>query len=142
MTDPPVVEPAYTEIRQGLGRPFSLSCRVLRAHPSRVLKYEWKLGTRLLTKGQFNNQDETEYHVKALNREGYGAYTCDITNEAGAGRCTFLVTGKAYAPEFFYDTYSALWQNKPRVYNFNLLWTQMNPNAVDRIVAYRIAMKQ
>ncbi|XP_051502933.1 MAM domain-containing glycosylphosphatidylinositol anchor protein 2-like [Myxocyprinus asiaticus] len=139
---PPAVEPAYTEIRQGLGRPFSLSCRVLRAHPSRVLKYEWKLGTRLLTMGQFDNRDETEYHVRSLNREGYGAYTCDITNEAGAGRCTFLVTGKAYAPEFYYDTYSALWQNKPRVYGFKLQWTQMNPNAVDRIVAYRLGIKQ
>lgn len=92
-SDPPAVEPVYTEIRQGLGRPFSLSCRVLRAHPSRVLTYEWKLGTRLLTTGKFDTRDETEYHVRALNREGYGAYTCDITNEAGAGRCTFLVTG-------------------------------------------------
>ncbi|XP_052001082.1 MAM domain-containing glycosylphosphatidylinositol anchor protein 2 isoform X2 [Xyrauchen texanus] len=139
---PPAVEPVYTEIRQGLGRQFSLSCMVLRAHPSRVLKYEWKLGTRLLTVGQFDNRDETEYHVRSLNREGYGAYTCDITNEAGAGRCTFLVTGKAYAPEFYYDTYSALWQNKPRVYGFKLQWTQMNPNAVDRIMAYRLGIKQ
>ncbi|XP_059376439.1 MAM domain-containing glycosylphosphatidylinositol anchor protein 2-like isoform X2 [Carassius carassius] len=139
---PPAVEPVYTEIRQGLGRPFSLSCRVLRAHPSKVLDYEWKLGTRLLTVGQLHTRDETEYHVRALNREGYGAYTCDIKNEAGAGRCTFLVTGKAYAPEFYYDTYSALWQNKPRVYGFKLQWTQMNPNAVDRIMAYRIGIKQ
>ncbi|KAK9959939.1 hypothetical protein ABG768_010029 [Culter alburnus] len=139
---PPAVEPVYTEIRQGLGRPFSLSCRVLRAHPSRVLTYEWKLGTRLLTTGKFDTRDETEYHVRALNREGYGAYTCDITNEAGAGRCTFLVTGKAYPPEFYYDTYSALWQNKPRVYGFKLQWTQMNPNAVDRIMAYRLGIKQ
>ncbi|KAK7142254.1 hypothetical protein R3I94_011819 [Phoxinus phoxinus] len=139
---PPAVEPVYTEIRQGLGRPFSLSCRVLRAHPSRVLTYEWKLGTRLLTTGKFDTRDETEYHVKSLNREGYGAYTCDITNEAGAGRCTFLVTGKAFAPEFYYDTYSALWQNKPRVYGFKLQWTQMNPNAVDHIMAYRLGIKQ
>ncbi|KAI4902183.1 hypothetical protein NFI96_008259 [Prochilodus magdalenae] len=173
-TYPPAVEPVYTEIRQGLGRAFSLSCRVLRAHPSRVLKYEWKLGTRLLTVGQFDTRDETEYHVRALNREGYGAYTCDITNEAGAGRCTFLITelaspktlaqpdslfsvdsmlrdgwhvanpgsGKAFAPEFYYDTYSALWQNKPNVYGFKLQWTQMNPNAVDRIMAYRLGIKQ
>ncbi|XP_028832580.1 MAM domain-containing glycosylphosphatidylinositol anchor protein 2 [Denticeps clupeoides] len=139
---PPVVEPVYTEIRQALGRAFSLTCSVLRAHPSRVLKYEWKLGTRLLTVGQFDTRDETEYHVRALNREGFGEYTCDITNEAGAGRCTFLVTGKAYPPEFYYDTYTALWQNKPRVYGFKLQWTQMNPNAVDRIMAYRLGIKQ
>uniref|UniRef100_A0A3B4ZX85 MAM domain-containing glycosylphosphatidylinositol anchor protein 2-like n=1 Tax=Stegastes partitus TaxID=144197 RepID=A0A3B4ZX85_9TELE len=140
---PPVVEPAYTEIRQALGRAFSLTCHLLRAHPARLLRYEWKLGTRLLTVGQFSDQkDDTNYHVRALNREGYGEYTCDITNEAGAGRCTFLVTGKAYAPEFYYDTYSALWQNRPRVYGFKLQWTQMEPNAVDRILAYRLGIRQ
>lgn len=51
-------------------------------------------------------------------------------------------SGKAYPPEFYYDTYSALWQNKPRVYGFKLQWTQMNPNAVDRIMAYRLGIKQ
>ncbi|KAF1375262.1 hypothetical protein PFLUV_G00237750 [Perca fluviatilis] len=136
-------EPGFTEIRQALGRAFSLSCRLLRAHPARLLRYEWKLGSRLLTVGQFaDDRDDTSYLVKALNREGYGEYTCDITNEAGAGRCTFLVTGKAYAPEFYYDTYSALWQNKPRVYGFKLQWTQMEPNAVDRILAYRLGIRQ
>lgn len=52
------------------------------------------------------------------------------------------VSGKAYVPEFYYDTYSALWQNKPRVYGFKLQWTQMNPGAVDRIMAYRLGIKQ
>uniref|UniRef100_A0A674CHE3 MAM domain containing glycosylphosphatidylinositol anchor 2 n=1 Tax=Salmo trutta TaxID=8032 RepID=A0A674CHE3_SALTR len=139
---PPVVEPVFTEIRQGLGRAFTLNCRVLRAHPSKVLKYEWKLGTRLLTMGQFDQRDETDYNVRALNREGYGEYTCEVTNEAGVGACRFLVTGRAYAPEFYYDTYSALWQNRPRVYGFKLQWTQQNPLSVDRIVAYRLGMKQ
>lgn len=56
--------------------------------------------------------------------------------------CICFVSGKAYAPEFYYDSYSALWQNKPRVYGFKLQWTQMNPNAVDRIMAYRLGIKQ
>ena len=95
VTDPPTVEPVFTEIRQALGRAFGLTCRLLEAHPARLLQYEWKLGSRLLTVGQFiDERHETSYHVKALNREGYGKYTCDITNEAGAGRCTFLVTGE------------------------------------------------
>ncbi|KAJ8274872.1 hypothetical protein COCON_G00094970 [Conger conger] len=123
-------------------RSFAMSCRVLRAHPSRVLKYEWKLGSRPLNAGQFDLQDETEFNIRSLSREGYGEYTCDIINEAGAGRCTFLVTGKAYPPEFFYDTYSPLWQNRPRVYGYKLQWTQMNPGAVDRIVAYRLGIRQ
>ena len=102
MADPPTVEPVYTEVRQGLGRAFLLTCRLLRAHPARDLKYEWKLGTRLLTVGTFNDQrDDTDYQVRSLNREGYGEYTCDITNEAGAGRCTFLVTGKRRVTQSF-----------------------------------------
>ncbi|XP_026196154.1 MAM domain-containing glycosylphosphatidylinositol anchor protein 2 isoform X2 [Anabas testudineus] len=140
---PPVVEPVYTEIRQALSRAFVLTCHLLRAHPARLLRYEWKLGSRLLTVGQLSEQQgDTEYQVRALNREGYGEYTCDITNEAGAGRCTFLVTGKANAPEFYYDTYGALWQNRPTVYGFKLQWTQMDPNAVDRILAYRLSFRQ
>uniref|UniRef100_A0A8D3C1A8 MAM domain containing glycosylphosphatidylinositol anchor 2a n=1 Tax=Scophthalmus maximus TaxID=52904 RepID=A0A8D3C1A8_SCOMX len=140
---PPTVEPVYTEVRQALGRAFSLTCRLLRAHPARLLRYEWKLGSRLLTVGEFSDQkDDTSYLVRALNREGYGEYTCDITNDAGAGRCTFLVTGKAYAPEFYHDTFSALWQNRPRVYGFKLQWTQMEPGAVDRILAYRLGIRQ
>lgn len=54
----------------------------------------------------------------------------------------FVSPGKAYAPEFYYDTYNPLWQNRPRVYGFKLQWTQMNPNAVDRIVAYRLGLRQ
>lgn len=92
--DPPAVEPVSLEVRQGLSRPVPMTCRVLRAHPSRVLRYEWRLGSRLLHAGHFDTSDETEYSVRSLSRDGYGEYTCDIINEAGAGRCTFLVTGK------------------------------------------------
>ncbi|XP_019734586.1 MAM domain-containing glycosylphosphatidylinositol anchor protein 2 isoform X2 [Hippocampus comes] len=140
---PPAVEPTFSEVRQALGRAFSLTCRLLRAHPARLLRYEWKLGSRLLTVGQFDERrDETHYQVRALNREGYGEYTCDISNEAGAGRCTFLVTGKAFPPEFYYDTPGALWQNRPRTYGFTLQWTQMEPAGVDRILAYRLGIRQ
>ncbi|XP_077476478.1 MAM domain-containing glycosylphosphatidylinositol anchor protein 2 [Stigmatopora argus] len=140
---PPVVEPAFSEVRQALGRAFGLTCRLLRAHPARRLRYEWKLGSRLLTVGQLDERrDDTHYQVRALNREGYGEYTCDISNEAGAGRCTFLVTGKAYPPEFYYDTRGALWQNRPRSYGFKLQWTQMEPGAVDRVLAYRLGRRQ
>uniref|UniRef100_A0A3B5L890 Ig-like domain-containing protein n=1 Tax=Xiphophorus couchianus TaxID=32473 RepID=A0A3B5L890_9TELE len=90
----PTVKPVYTEVRQALGRAFSLTCNLLEAYPAHHLQYEWKLGSRLLTVGQFSDQShDTSYHVKALNREGYGEYTCDITNKAGTGRCTFLLTG-------------------------------------------------
>lgn len=73
-----------------------MTCRVLRAHPSRVLRFEWLLSNRLLHAGAFDAQrDETEYTVRNLNRDGLGEYTCNVINEAGAGKCTFLVTGEA-----------------------------------------------
>lgn len=50
--------------------------------------------------------------------------------------------GKAYAPEFYYDARSALWQNRARAYGFKLQWTQMEPGAVDRILAYRLGFRQ
>uniref|UniRef100_A0A8C5BKY7 MAM domain containing glycosylphosphatidylinositol anchor 2 n=1 Tax=Gadus morhua TaxID=8049 RepID=A0A8C5BKY7_GADMO len=140
---PPTVEPAFLEMRQGLNRPVVMTCRVLRAHPSRVLRFEWLLSNRLLHAGAFTeHKDETEYTIRSLNRDGWGEYTCNVINEAGTGKCTFHVTGKPYPPEFYYDTYSPLWQNRPRVYGFKLQWTQMNPNTVDRIVAYRLGIRQ
>ncbi|XP_032763737.1 MAM domain-containing glycosylphosphatidylinositol anchor protein 2 isoform X2 [Rattus rattus] len=141
-TDPPAVEPAFLEIRQGQDRSVTMSCRVLRAYPIRVLTYEWRLGNKLLRTGQFDSQEYTEYPLKSLSNENYGVYNCSIINEAGAGRCSFLVTGKAYAPEFYYDTYNPVWQNRHRVYSYSLQWTQMNPDAVDRIVAYRLGIRQ
>ncbi|XP_069883598.1 MAM domain-containing glycosylphosphatidylinositol anchor protein 2 isoform X3 [Dipodomys merriami] len=141
-TDPPAVEPAFLEIRQGQDRSVTMSCRVLRAYPIRVLTYEWRLGNKLLRTGQFDSQEYTEYPVKSLSNEHYGVYNCSIINEAGAGRCSFLITGKAYAPEFYYDTYNPVWQNRHRVYSYSLQWTQMNPDAVDRIVAYRLGIRQ
>ncbi|XP_039245228.1 MAM domain-containing glycosylphosphatidylinositol anchor protein 2-like [Pipra filicauda] len=90
---PPAVEPTFLEIRQGQGRSVTMSCRVLRAYPTRVLTYEWRLGTKLLRTGQFDVQDSTDYTVGSLARDTYGLYNCNIINEAGAGRCSFLVTG-------------------------------------------------
>lgn len=52
------------------------------------------------------------------------------------------VSGKAYAPEFYYDARGALWQNRARAYGFKLQWTQMEPGAVDRILAYRLGFRQ
>uniref|UniRef100_A0A8C5PJ00 MAM domain containing glycosylphosphatidylinositol anchor 2 n=1 Tax=Leptobrachium leishanense TaxID=445787 RepID=A0A8C5PJ00_9ANUR len=139
---PPAVEPMFLEIRQGLGQSVTMNCRVLRAYPTRVLTYEWRLGNRLIEKGQFDSQDYTELTVTIQAKDHYGIYNCSISNEAGSGRCSFLLTGKAYPPEFYYDTYNPLWQNKARIYSYSLQWTQMNPDAVDRILAYRLGLKQ
>ncbi|XP_072347129.1 MAM domain-containing glycosylphosphatidylinositol anchor protein 2 isoform X2 [Scyliorhinus torazame] len=139
---PPSVEPTFLEIRQGQGRSITMTCRVLKAYPTRVLTFEWKLGNKILLTGRFESQDYTQIRVDNLSKDSYGVYNCSIINEAGAGTCSFLVTGKAYPPEFYYDTTNPLWQNRARVYSYMLQWTQMNPNAVDRILAYRLGIRQ
>ncbi|XP_038632257.1 MAM domain-containing glycosylphosphatidylinositol anchor protein 2 isoform X2 [Scyliorhinus canicula] len=139
---PPSVEPTFLEIRQGQGRSITMTCRVLKAYPTRVLTFEWKLGNKILLTGRFESQDYTQIRVDNLSKDSYGVYNCSIINEAGAGTCSFLVTGKAYPPEFYYDTPNPLWQNRARVYSYMLQWTQMNPNAVDRILAYRLGIRQ
>ncbi|XP_048340653.1 MAM domain-containing glycosylphosphatidylinositol anchor protein 2-like [Sphaerodactylus townsendi] len=88
-SDPPAVEPTFLEIRQGQGRSVTMSCRVLRAYPTRVLTFEWRLGNKLLRTGQFDAQDSTEYIIRSLSRDSYGVYNCNIINEAGAGRPPF-----------------------------------------------------
>uniref|UniRef100_A0ACB8G723 Uncharacterized protein n=1 Tax=Sphaerodactylus townsendi TaxID=933632 RepID=A0ACB8G723_9SAUR len=85
--NPPAVEPTFLEIRQGQGRSVTMSCRVLRAYPTRVLTFEWRLGNKLLRTGQFDAQDSTEYIIRSLSRDSYGVYNCNIINEAGAGSC-------------------------------------------------------
>lgn len=137
-SDPPTVEPVYMEMRQGLGRPVVMTCRVLRAHPSRVLRFEWLLSNRLLHAGAFDAQrDETEYTIRSLNRDGWGEYTCNVINEAGAGKCTFQVTGKESAsfqsffmelscsPSPLCDTYLLFLHIILSWYCFSLVWKQL-----------------
>ncbi|KAL8168550.1 UNVERIFIED_CONTAM: MAM domain-containing glycosylphosphatidylinositol anchor protein 2 [Gekko kuhli] len=76
-----------------------MSCRVLRAYPTRVLTFEWRLGNKLLRTGQFDAQDSTEYTIRSLSRDSYGVYNCNVINEAGAGRCSFLVTAWRRSPD-------------------------------------------
>ncbi|XP_005047951.2 PREDICTED: MAM domain-containing glycosylphosphatidylinositol anchor protein 2 [Ficedula albicollis] len=196
---PPAVEPAFLELRQGQGRAVTMSCRVLRAFPTRVLSYEWRLGGRLLRSGHFDLQDSTDWNIWMA---AVGSQPLDFGNEGwlqwdlspwilgmrgdssgalGSGNAQLKLfpddfplfsprdgsswlaellpgcsaipwlpvslmpscpAGKAYAPEFYYDTYNPLWQNRPRVYSYSLQWTQMNPGAVDRILAYRLGIRQ
>ncbi|KAG1941789.1 MAM domain-containing glycosylphosphatidylinositol anchor protein [Pimephales promelas] len=77
-----------------------------------------------------------------------GSYRCQTSQFNGfnvkprEAVVELIVQWKAFAPEFYYDTYSPLWQNRPRVYGYKLQWTQMSPGAVDRIMAYRLGIRQ
>ncbi|XP_060117356.1 MAM domain-containing glycosylphosphatidylinositol anchor protein 2 [Heteronotia binoei] len=119
---PPAVEPTFLEIRQGQGRSVTMSCRVLRAYPTRVLTFEWRLGNKLLRTGQFDAQDSTEYTIRSLSRDSYGVYNCNVINEAGAGRCSFLVTGELSLEMLFLTAASGGVGNQTQFSEIRELW--------------------
>ncbi|XP_041514180.1 MAM domain-containing glycosylphosphatidylinositol anchor protein 2 isoform X2 [Microtus oregoni] len=96
---------------------------------------------------QMESYDGT-LRIVNVSREMSGMYKCQTSQYNGfnvkprEALVQLIVQWKAYAPEFYYDTYNPVWQNRHRVYSYSLQWTQMNPDAVDRIVAYRLGIRQ
>lgn len=120
----------------------------------RELTLSQTIGTKLLKKCvEANNSKMSfweKYQRQRLEAQGQRAVADGLPNWLPHHPLVSLFppffspspTGKAYAPEFYYDTYNPLWQNRPRVYSYSLQWTQMNPDAVDRILAYRLGIRQ
>nr|XP_032820943.1 MAM domain-containing glycosylphosphatidylinositol anchor protein 2-like isoform X1 [Petromyzon marinus]XP_032820944.1 MAM domain-containing glycosylphosphatidylinositol anchor protein 2-like isoform X1 [Petromyzon marinus]XP_032820945.1 MAM domain-containing glycosylphosphatidylinositol anchor protein 2-like isoform X1 [Petromyzon marinus] len=133
---PPQVEPVASEIRQALGRRVSMRCAVLRALPARPLEYEWRRGGPVLRSGLVESLD-----IASLSAGDYGSYTCTVTNEAGSSRCLFNVTGRAYAPEFYYNRSHPI-RTVGGMYAYQLEWTQALPEAVDRVKTYKLEYRQ
>ncbi|XP_078458563.1 MAM domain-containing glycosylphosphatidylinositol anchor protein 2-like [Lampetra planeri] len=138
---PPQVDPPHSEVRQALGRSVSLRCSVLRASPARPLLHEWLLGDRVLTSGRLETPGEP-WDIERLSRSSYGTYNFTVLNEAGAASCLFTLTGRAYPPEFFFDTASPVRSTRGDTYSYELQWTQMNPDAVDQVTSYKLEYRQ
>uniref|UniRef100_A0A8C4QZJ9 MAM domain containing glycosylphosphatidylinositol anchor 1 n=1 Tax=Eptatretus burgeri TaxID=7764 RepID=A0A8C4QZJ9_EPTBU len=139
---PPPVFPQTLELRQALGRSVSLRCNVERGKGWRPLRYEWRLDGSLLSSARYDAADPNLYEIEKLSNRDYGVYNCSVSNEAGTSSCIFSVNGRAYAPEFYYDTVNPVRSVKPNVYSFLLQWTQKEPEAVDRVTSYRLQYKQ
>ncbi|XP_029821142.1 MAM domain-containing glycosylphosphatidylinositol anchor protein 2, partial [Manacus vitellinus] len=136
------------------------------ANSNPPVRYSWRRGQEVLLQGSdkgveiyepfFTQDSELATAVGAKGRGDRGHHPAQtlphipLGSHPSKGHTRFpcapnrfpAFSGKAYAPEFYYDTYNPLWQNRPRVYSYSLQWTQMNPNAVDRILAYRLGIRQ
>ncbi|XP_069656489.1 MAM domain-containing glycosylphosphatidylinositol anchor protein 1 isoform X3 [Haliaeetus albicilla] len=140
---PPMVEPAFQDVRQGVGRSVTLRCTMLKGSPMKVATSVWRFNGTLLAQPLSEQQDYSELKVDSISRETSGSYECSISNDVGVSTCLFQVSAKAYSPEFYYDTPNpTLSQKQSKNYSYVLQWTQKEPDAVDPILKYRLEVRQ
>ncbi|XP_014733539.1 PREDICTED: MAM domain-containing glycosylphosphatidylinositol anchor protein 1 [Sturnus vulgaris] len=140
---PPVVEPAFQDVRQGMGHSVTLRCTMLKGSPMKVATSVWRFNGSLLAQPLAEQQDYSELKVDSVSRETSGTYECSISNDVGVSACLFQVSAKAYSPEFYYDTPNpTLSQKQSKNYSYVLQWTQKEPDAVDPILKYRLEVRQ
>ncbi|XP_063774936.1 LOW QUALITY PROTEIN: MAM domain-containing glycosylphosphatidylinositol anchor protein 1 [Pseudophryne corroboree] len=138
----PVVEPKFMDIRQAVQRNVTLRCNMLKGSPVKVATAVWRFNRSLLSTPPIEQQEYSEYKISSMSRETSGTYECTISNDVGSDACVFQVTGKAYSPEFYYDTQDPIETNKQfKNYSYLVQWTQKEPQAVDPVTSYRLELK-
>ncbi|XP_030055109.1 MAM domain-containing glycosylphosphatidylinositol anchor protein 1 [Microcaecilia unicolor] len=140
---PPVVEPTLEDIRQGLGRSVVMRCTMLKGSPMKVATAIWRFNKNLLTVPLLEQLEYSELKIDSLSREASGTYECSISNHVGSSTCVFQVSGRAYSPEFYFDTPNPVKaQKQSKNYSYVLQWTQREPDAVDPVTSYRLDIQQ
>lgn len=138
----PVVEPKFQDIRLPMKRSITLRCNMLKGSPVKVATAVWRFNRNLLSVPSLEQQEFSEYKINSTSRESSGAYECTISNDVGSDSCVFQVTGKAYNPEFYYDTPNPIESYKQfKNYSYLIQWTQKEPGAVDPILHYKLELK-
>ncbi|XP_075060547.1 MAM domain-containing glycosylphosphatidylinositol anchor protein 1 isoform X2 [Mixophyes fleayi] len=138
----PVVEPKFLDIRQAIRRNITLRCNMLKGSPVKVASAVWRFNRSLLSTPPIEQQEYSEYRISSMSKETSGTYECTISNDVGSDACVFQVTGKAFNPEFYYDTPSPIETNKQyKNYSYLLQWTQKEPQAVDPVTGYKLELK-
>ena len=90
-----MVEPAFQDVRQGVGRSVTLRCTMLKGSPMKVATSVWRLNGTLLAQPLTEQQDYSELKVDSVSRETSGSYECSISNDVGVSTCLFQVSGKS-----------------------------------------------
>ncbi|KAM3930665.1 MAM domain-containing glycosylphosphatidylinositol anchor protein 1 isoform 2-T2 [Leptodactylus fuscus] len=138
----PVVEPKFQDIRLPMKRSITLRCNMLKGSPVKVATAVWRFNRNLLSVPPIEQQEYSEYKINSTSRETSGTYECTISNDVGSDSCVFQVTGKAYNPEFYYDTLNLIESNKQsKNYSYLIQWTQKEPGAVDAVLHYKLEIK-
>ncbi|XP_060704054.1 MAM domain-containing glycosylphosphatidylinositol anchor protein 1-like [Hemiscyllium ocellatum] len=139
---PPTVEPQYDDVRQRLGGAVTLSCKMVSGNPLQVTSVTWTFNGNPLETPASDPQLESVRQINRLIAKQYGIYRCVLSNDIGSGTCLFNLSGRAYPPEFYYDTPNPVRIQKPNLYLFILQWTQRLPYAVGNVLQYRLHIQQ
>ncbi|XP_053315805.1 MAM domain-containing glycosylphosphatidylinositol anchor protein 1 [Spea bombifrons] len=140
---PPVVEPKFQDIRQAMWSAFTMRCNMLKGSPVKVATAVWRFNRSLMSVPPLEQQEYSELKINSLKRETSGTYECSISNDVGSDACIFQVTGKAYSPEFYFDTPNPIKSYKPsKNYSYLIQWTQKEPGAVDPVTHYKVEVRQ
>lgn len=97
---PPVVEPAFQDVRQGMGRSVTLRCTMLKGSPMKVATSVWRFNGTLLAQPPAEQQDYSELKVDSVSRETSGSYECSISNDVGVSACLFQVSGESQSTQW------------------------------------------
>ncbi|XP_048477146.1 MAM domain-containing glycosylphosphatidylinositol anchor protein 1-like [Rhincodon typus] len=139
---PPTVEPLYEDVRQKLGGTVTLSCKMVSGNPLRVTSVTWTFNGNRLETPPAEPQLESMRQINQLTAKQYGTYQCILANDVSSGTCLFNLSGRAYPPEFYYDTPNPVRIQKPNLYLFILQWTQKLPYAVGNVLEYKLLIQQ
>ncbi|XP_040286715.1 MAM domain-containing glycosylphosphatidylinositol anchor protein 1 isoform X3 [Bufo bufo] len=138
----PVVEPKFQDLRLPMKRSVTLRCNMLKGSPVKVATAVWRFERSLLSVPPIEQQEFSEYKINSTRRETSGTYECTISNDVGSDSCVFQVTGRAYNPEFYYDTPKPIESFKQfKNYSYLIQWTQKEPGAVDPVLHYKLELK-
>uniref|UniRef100_A0A8C5MNR5 MAM domain containing glycosylphosphatidylinositol anchor 1 n=1 Tax=Leptobrachium leishanense TaxID=445787 RepID=A0A8C5MNR5_9ANUR len=141
---PPVVEPKFQDIRLAMRTNITMRCNMLKGSPAKVATAVWRFNQKLVNDGVSQQQQEySELKVVNLTQQISGTYECSISNDIGVDACSFQVTGKAYSPEFYFDTVNPVKSYRQfKNYSYLIQWTQKEPDAVDPVTHYRLEIRQ
>ncbi|XP_073527794.1 MAM domain-containing glycosylphosphatidylinositol anchor protein 1 isoform X5 [Phyllobates terribilis] len=138
----PVVDPKFQDVRLAMKRSYTLTCKMLKGSPVKVATAVWRLNGKLLSVPPIEQQEFSAFTINSTSRETSGTYECTISNDVGSDSCVFQVTGRAYSPEFYYDTPNPIESYKQsKNYSYLIQWTQKDPGAVDPVLHYKLELK-
>ncbi|KAM4694099.1 MAM domain-containing glycosylphosphatidylinositol anchor protein 1 isoform 2-T2 [Discoglossus pictus] len=138
----PVVEPKFQDIRQAMDRSVTMRCNMLKGSPVKVATAVWRFNRSLLSVPPIEQQEYSELKI-TLSGETSGTYECTISNDVGSDACVFQVTGKAFNPEFYFDTPNPIKSYKQfKNFTYVIQWTQKEPGAVDPVKGYKLEVRQ
>ncbi|XP_075454900.1 MAM domain-containing glycosylphosphatidylinositol anchor protein 1 isoform X2 [Ascaphus truei] len=139
----PVVEPKFQDIRQKVGGSVTMRCNMLKGSPVMVATAVWRFNRNLINVPPVQKQEYSEMKINHLSQGNSGTYECTISNDVGSDVCIFQVTGKAFSPEFYFDTPNPIKTYKQfKNYSYLIQWTQKEPAAVDPVTIYELEIRQ